>query len=81
MFVKTKQALTRTGVFALAVAAPAAFAADGASGGNKVDLSSLTNSVDFGTVLVGIMAVAGSLVALYAGSAGVRWILRMVRGA
>ncbi|ARA24693.1 hypothetical protein AM438_15655 [Proteus mirabilis] len=46
-----------------------------------VDLSSLTNAVDFGSVLVGIMAVAASIITLYAGFAGVRWILRMVKGA
>ncbi|MEX6283870.1 hypothetical protein AB6F89_11440 [Providencia hangzhouensis] len=46
-----------------------------------MDLSSLTNSVNFGSVLVGIMAVASSIIVLYAGFAGVRWILRMVKGA
>ena len=83
MFGKTKQALTRIGAFALAVAAPAVFAADPASGGSGagIDLSPLTNNINFGSVLTGIMAVAGSLIVLYAGSAGVRWILRMVRGA
>lgn len=80
---KTKQALTRIGAFTLAVAAPVVFAADpvSGSGGNGIDLSPLTNSINFGSVLTGIMAVAGSLIVLYAGSAGVRWILRMVRGA
>ncbi|HBW3900668.1 TPA: hypothetical protein ME168_000074 [Klebsiella pneumoniae] len=82
MFGKTKQALTRIGAFTLAVAAPAVFAAEGDVVGSKgIDLTPLTNSVNFGSVLTGIMAVAGSLIVLYAGSAGVRWILRMVRGA
>ncbi|ELZ7781373.1 MULTISPECIES: hypothetical protein [Enterobacterales] len=83
MFGKTKQALTRIGAFTLAVAAPAVFAAEGdvVGGGKGIDLTPLTNSVNFGSVLTGIMAVAGSLIVLYAGSAGVRWILRMVRGA
>ncbi len=77
MFGKTKQALTRIGAFTLAV-----FAAEGdVVGGKGIDLTPLTNSVNFGSVLTGIMAVAGSLIVLYAGSAGVRWILRMVRGA
>ncbi|OAT46081.1 hypothetical protein [Providencia heimbachae] len=49
--------------------------------GSGVDLSSLTNSIDFGSVLIGIMAVASSIVVLYAGSAGARWILRMVKTA
>lgn len=82
MFGKTKQALTRIGAFTLAVAAPAVFASEGdVVGGKGIDLTPLTNSVNFGSVLTGIMAVAGSLIVLYAGSAGVRWILRMVRGA
>ncbi|EPU4686594.1 hypothetical protein ACVXBK_001323 [Citrobacter koseri] len=82
MFGKTKQALTRIGAFTLAVAAPAVFAAEGdVVGGKGIDLTPLTNSVNFGSVLTGIMAVAGSLIVLYTGSAGVRWILRMVRGA
>jgi len=80
---KTKQAFTRIGAFALAIAAPAAFAVDAPTGGSGagIDLSPLTNSVNFESVLTGIMAVAGSLIVLYAGSAGVRWILRMVRSA
>ncbi|EAM9883170.1 hypothetical protein L1G09_000738 [Salmonella enterica] len=83
MFGKTKNALPLIGVFTLAITAPAVFAAESVTGGSGagIDLSSLTNSVNFGSVLTGIMAVAGSLIVLYAGSAGVRWILRMVRGA
>ncbi|EBV8144773.1 hypothetical protein ATR52_01140 [Salmonella enterica subsp. enterica serovar Rubislaw] len=46
-----------------------------------VDLTPLTNSIDFSTVLVAIMAVAASLVTLYAGVAGVRWVLRTVKSA
>lgn len=45
------------------------------------DLSSLTDSIDFSGVLNAIMAIAASLVALYAGYVGVRWVLRMVKGA
>ncbi|AFH91915.1 TPA: major capsid protein [Providencia stuartii] len=57
----------------------AAFAAGETNSG--ADLSSLTNSINFDSVLVGIMAVASSIIVLYAGFAGVRWILRMVKGA
>ena len=46
-----------------------------------VDLSQLTDSINFSSVLTGIMAVAASLVVLYAGIAGVRWILRTVKSA
>ncbi|EFU2697864.1 hypothetical protein HUI23_000063 [Escherichia coli] len=45
----------------------------------SVDLSQLTNSVNFQGVITAIMAVAASLVALYAAYAGVRWVLRMVK--
>lgn len=82
---KLKQAVMRISALAFAFAAPAVFAGEGdAAGGgtaNGIDLSPLTNSINFGSVLTAIMAVAGSLIVLYAGSAGVRWILRMVRGA
>ncbi|WP_096883969.1 major capsid protein [Escherichia coli] len=55
--------------------------AESGSSSSGVDLSQLTNSIDFGSVLTGIMAVAASLVVLYAGIAGVRWILRTVKSA
>lgn len=71
----------KAGVICLPMVSSVAFADGTAPAASGVDLSSLTNSVNFGSVLTGIMAVAVSLIALYAGSAGVRWILRMVRGA
>ncbi|WP_340610861.1 hypothetical protein [Xenorhabdus bharatensis] len=46
-----------------------------------VDLTALTNSIGFAGVLVAMMAVAGSLITLYAGVAGIRWVLRTVKGA
>lgn len=55
--------------------------AEGTTTGTGVDLTPLTNSIDFSTVLVAIMAVAASLVTLYAGVAGVRWVLRTVKSA
>lgn len=55
--------------------------AEGTATGTGVDLTPLTNSIDFSTVLVAIMAVAASLVTLYAGVAGVRWVLRTVKSA
>lgn len=51
------------------------------AGPNDVDFSQLTNSINFGNVMVGILAVAGALIGIYAGMAGVKWVLRMVRGA
>ncbi len=46
-----------------------------------MDLSSLTNSVDFSPVTIAILAIAGSLITLYACYAGARFVLRMVKGA
>lgn len=57
-----------------------AFAAE-TTGSKDVDFSQLTNSINFGNVMVGILAVAGALIGIYAGMAGVKWVLRMVRGA
>lgn len=45
------------------------------------DLTKLTDSVNFEGVLTAIMAIAASLITLYAGYVGVRWVLRMVKGA
>lgn len=56
------------------------FAAE-TTGSKDVDFSQLTNSINFGNVMVGILAVAGALIGIYAGMAGVKWVLRMVRGA
>ncbi|WP_434084866.1 hypothetical protein, partial [Proteus mirabilis] len=44
-----------------------------------VDLSSLTNAVDFGSVLVGIMAVAASIITLYAGFALMNPLMILVK--
>lgn len=77
-----KKITTKLAVPVLLTVSGAASAVEGAgttSGG--VDLSPLTNSIDFSTVLVAIMAVAASLVTLYAGVAGVRWVLRTVKSA
>jgi len=48
---------------------------------NGADLSPLTDSIDFTNVLIAILSIAGAIAALYAGYVGVRWILRMIKGA
>jgi len=45
------------------------------------DLSALTDNIDFDSVLVALIAIALTLVTLYAGQVGIRWVLRMVKGA
>ncbi|HBD3091333.1 TPA: hypothetical protein KIR97_004974 [Escherichia coli] len=75
-----KKIISLGSLLVAAFSAPS-FASDSATPSSGVDLSQLTNSIDFGSVLTGIMAVAASLVVLYAGIAGVRWILRTVKSA
>jgi len=77
MMGKIKQVATVAACSVLMLGSSLALADDAVG----VDLTPLTNSVNFSTVLTGIMAVAGSLILLYAGSAGVKWILRMVKSA
>lgn len=64
-------------VVASSVVSGSVFAADS----NTPNLTQLTDSVDFAGVLMAIMAIAASLITLYAGYVGVRWVLRMVKGA
>ncbi|EFB2352615.1 major capsid protein [Escherichia coli] len=75
-----KKIISLGSLLVAAFSAPS-FAAESGTSSSGVDLSQLTNSIDFGSVLTGIMAVAASLVVLYAGIAGVRWILRTVKSA
>ncbi len=75
---KLKSSL-QAGLVLLTLFSSSSFAVENVSKG--VDLTQMTNGVNFDSVLVGIMAVGVSLATLYAGFAGVRWILRMVKGA
>ncbi|OKP02012.1 MULTISPECIES: hypothetical protein [Xenorhabdus] len=65
----------------LTVSSVFAFADDAVSKAGDVDLTALTNNISFSGVLVALMAVAGSIITLYAGFAGIRWVLRTVKGA
>lgn len=58
-----------------------AFAAEGNSGNAVIDYKQLTNAIDFGDVMVGVLAAGAALMAVYAGIVGVRYILRIVRSA
>ncbi|MBG6248489.1 MULTISPECIES: hypothetical protein [Symbiopectobacterium] len=51
------------------------------AGSTGVDLTPLTNAVNFSTVSTGILAIAATLMTLYAAYAGVRFLLRMVKSA
>lgn len=75
---KLKSSL-QAGLVLLTLFSSSSFAVENVSKG--VDLTQMTNGVNFDSVLVGVLAVGGSLVALYGGFSGVRWILRMVKGA
>lgn len=45
------------------------------------DFSTLTSSIDFSTVITGVMAVAAVMVGVYVAIKGAKIVLQMVRGA
>ena len=49
--------------------------------GTSVDYSSLTSSVDFSAVGTALLAVGGSIILLLVSIAGIRHVVRFVRGA
>jgi hypothetical protein len=61
---------------AVAVTAPAVFAA-----GEAPDYSSLTSSLDFSTVATGAMAIGAAVIGMYAAIKGVKIVIGMVKGA
>lgn len=77
-FVKNKKAAVATAVV-LATASVNAFAVEGAAG--DVDLSSLTNNISFAGVITAVMAIAASIITLYAAMAGVKKVVHMVKSA
>lgn len=77
-FVKNKKAAVVTAVV-LATASVNAFAVEGAAG--DVDLSSLTNNISFAGVITAVMAIAASIITLYAAMAGVKKVVHMVKSA
>lgn len=60
-----------------AVVAPSVFAADPTAGW---DYSGLTSSIDFSSISVGVLAVAGILAGVYAGIKGAKIVLAFLRG-
>ncbi|WP_254208827.1 MULTISPECIES: hypothetical protein [Enterobacteriaceae] len=77
-FFKNKKAAVATAVV-LATASVNAFAVEGAAG--DVDLSSLTNNISFAGVITAVMAIAASIITLYAAMAGVKKVVHMVKSA
>ena len=75
MFKKTVATVVSTVV--VAVSAPSVFAADATGGW---DYTGLTSSLDFSTISVGVLAVAGILAAVYAGIKGAKIVLGFLRG-
>lgn len=67
----------------LALSSVSAFAADDTSttAAGDVDLTQLTSNISFSGVITAVMAVAASVITLYAAMAGVKHVLRMVRSA
>ncbi|MDE1477672.1 hypothetical protein KKJ25_02870 [Xenorhabdus bovienii] len=68
-------------VSTLALSSSGAFADDAATKAGDVDLSALTSNISFSGVIVAVMAIAGSIITLLAAIAGVKHVLKMVRGA
>lgn len=64
-------------VAAVASVAPSVFAAEGAA---AWDYTGLTSSIDFSTISVGVLAVAGILAGVYAGIKGAKIVLGFLRG-
>ena len=77
-FFKNKKAAVATAVV-LATASVNAFAVEGAAG--DVDLSTLTNNISFAGVITAVMAIAASIITLYAAMAGVKKVVNMVKSA
>lgn len=65
---------TLAAVPATALVASPVFAADG------WDYSSILSGVDFGTIAVGVLAVAAALAGVYAGIKGARIVIGFLRG-
>lgn len=70
-----KQLFSLTFLSAAILAPAVSFAAEG-----DLDLSSLTDSFSVSSVTVGVLAIAGSLMGLYAMIRGAKIILALVRG-
>ena len=62
---------------AVTVSASSVFAAEGAA---AWDYTGLTSSIDFSTISVGVLAVAGILAGVYAGIKGAKIVLGFLRG-
>ena len=77
-FFKNKKAAVATAVV-LATSSVNAFAVEGVAG--DVDLSSLTNNISFAGVITAVMAIASSIITLYAAMAGVKKVVHMVKSA
>lgn len=69
-------ALSIVSAAALIVSSPSVFAAEGAAAWDY----GLTSSIDFSTISVGVLAVAGILAGVYAGIKGAKIVLGFLRG-
>ncbi|KPY47921.1 hypothetical protein [Pseudomonas syringae] len=71
-----KTVATVVSTVVVAASAPSVFAADATGGW---DYTGLTSSIDFSTISVGVLAVAGILAAVYAGIKGAKIVLGFLR--
>ncbi|EON11994.1 hypothetical protein [Pandoraea sp. SD6-2] len=83
MLERLKTIGARVGVAATVIAVPTVARAEGGGGGGSgaVDLSAISNSINFTQVGLAIAAVAAGMALLYVGIKGASVVLRFIRGA
>lgn len=67
-------------LFVAAAAVAASSSVFAVEGSTAWDYSGLTSSIDFSSISVGVLAVAGILAGVYAGIKGARIVLGFLRG-
>jgi hypothetical protein len=78
---KAKEAMKNAAVRAAGVAAVSAAPMMAHAQASGVDFTTLTASINWGTVITAVMAVAASMVGVYVAIKGAKIVLRTVRGA
>ena len=63
-----------------AVLAAPVFAQSSPTGASSVDFTSLTSSIDFSTVVTGILAVAAIMIGVYVAIKGAKILMSMIKG-
>jgi len=75
-----KKVLLGVAVASTAVLAAPVFAQAAPTGASSVDFTSLTSSIDFSTVVTGILAVAAIMIGVYVAIKGAKILMSMIKG-